>query len=147
MGGGAAVTRTALEPAETLLGSALAFGDAVFTREPHPNACPISSASAKSRCNKTTRTLPFMPLYWMCLFVPTYKAAYEYIRKPYYWAKTTHGVASHLPSASPALAAPQSIPVQPRQPIKTHAIAEKRKAPFLMASLNPAADVLDKAAE
>ncbi len=35
--------------------------------------------------------LPLMPLYWICLCLPTYRAAYEYVRRPYYWAKTAHG--------------------------------------------------------
>lgn len=91
--------------------------------------------------------LPFMPLYWMCLFVPTYKAAYEYIRKPYFWAKTTHGIAAHPPSASLSRTPPPSIPVPLHQPIKTNAIAEKRKVPLHWASLKPSADILDKAAE
>ena len=39
--------------------------------------------------------LPVMPLYWLCLCVPTYRAAYEYVRRPFYWAKTTHGVTEH----------------------------------------------------
>ena len=48
-------------------------------------------------------SLPLMPLYWMCLCIPTYRAAYEYVRKPFYWAKTTHGKTERPSLQSPAL--------------------------------------------
>lgn len=43
---------------------------------------------------KLLLSIPIMPLYWLCLCLPTYRAAIEYVRRPYYWAKTTHGLAA-----------------------------------------------------
>lgn len=41
---------------------------------------------------KLLLALPLMPLYWLCLAWPTYRAAVEYVRRPFYWAKTEHGL-------------------------------------------------------
>lgn len=41
---------------------------------------------------KLLLSLPVMPIYWLCLCPPSYRAAVEYIRRPFYWAKTSHGV-------------------------------------------------------
>ena len=60
-------------------------------------------------------SLPLMPLYWMCLCVPTYRAAYEYFRNPYYWAKTAHGKSSQLVGLNPA---PRKINSYSLSPLK-----------------------------
>lgn len=46
------------------------------------------------RCGKPRLMLSaiFMPFYWLLLWVPTWRALYEYSKRPFYWAKTTHGV-------------------------------------------------------
>lgn len=33
-----------------------------------------------------------LPLYWALIGVAAFRAAYELLRRPYFWAKTTHGV-------------------------------------------------------
>ncbi len=49
---------------------------------------------------KLLLALPIMPLYWLCLAWPTYRAAVEYVRRPFYWAKTEHGVTTAKVSLS-----------------------------------------------
>ena len=37
------------------------------------------------------RAILSMPLYWICLFLPTLIALYEFYKAPNYWRKTPHG--------------------------------------------------------
>ncbi len=41
---------------------------------------------------KLMAAIPLMPFYWLLLAVPTWRALVDYSRRPFYWAKTTHGV-------------------------------------------------------
>ena len=79
---------------------------------------------------KLLLSLPLMPAYWLCLCVPAYKAANEYVRRPYYWAKTAHGTTAFTASEA---AAPQ--------PQALRRAALKSSHP-----LRPANDVSEKAA-
>lgn len=51
------------------------------------------------------KSVPVMPLYWLLLFIPTWRAVYDYYKRPYYWSKTTHGLTAHSRQAPPAAAA------------------------------------------
>lgn len=45
--------------------------------------------------NKKVNLVPFallLPIYWMILSLATYRAAWQFITKPFYWEKTKHGL-------------------------------------------------------
>ena len=86
-------------------------------------------------------SLPLMPLYWLCLFVPTYKAAYEYVRKPYYWAKTAHGVSSAIEIELPSAPLPQLSRVMKKTPNSPKPQRPRIQGPPLSKLPEPANDI------
>lgn len=43
-----------------------------------------------------TLSIAFYPVYWLLHHIAAYNALYELVKKPHYWAKTTHGKSSML---------------------------------------------------
>ncbi len=78
-------TGTIVLPPVVLMSLALGYGSGLL----------IGAAGAiRMGRPKLLLALPLMPLYWLCLAWPTYRAAIEYVRRPFYWAKTEHGLTS-----------------------------------------------------
>ena len=51
-----------------------------------------------------------LPLYWMLHTVATFRAGYELLHRPHFWAKTTHGLTRLERSFAPAHAAGRAMP-------------------------------------
>ncbi|MBX3429699.1 MAG: hypothetical protein KF779_08965 [Hyphomonadaceae bacterium] len=65
------------------------------------------TACALSNSLSHARAAPTMPLYWPLISIAAYRALFELIFRPSYWAKTQHGVSARAPqSAICAIAAP-----------------------------------------
>lgn len=55
----------------------------------------------------------FVPVYWLMMSIASWKALYEFIRKPHYWAKTRHGLhLSKNPNEAPHESKIAAYPVE-----------------------------------
>ncbi len=69
---------------------------------------------------KLIAAIPLMPLYWLLLAVPTWRALVDYSRRPFYWAKTTHGVTKQGVTAKATI----------NRPVRKPALAKIMPPPF-----------------
>lgn len=60
--------------------------------------CSNYQAIAEFKRWRLLLTLLTAPIYWLLISLAAWFAIYEYIRKPFYWAKTEHGVSQYLNS-------------------------------------------------
>jgi hypothetical protein len=93
---------------------------------------------AKRNFDGIIKYIFFVPLYWLGMSVAAWKAMYEMVVKPHYWAKTVHGL--HLaPGALVPVLAPAFAPtrVPHAQPILLETLSEYKKQPAMASALKP----------